>query len=222
MSGSVRVVAVAAGCRPRPRPIRRITGDPEADQLLMDEPLALLLGMLLDQQVPMEWAFKGPATLKSRLGDALDAHAIAAMSPTRSSPCSARSRPCTASRRPWPGGSTALCEILVDNTTATPAPSGATSAPATSSTAGCASCPATARRRPRSSWPSWPSGSARRPTGWEEVAGAVLRQARPARSPTSSSPPSAGQGAGVQEGAEGRGQGQGRLTVGAAPVSRRR
>ena len=56
-----------------------ITNTPEANQLLVDEPLALLLGMLLDQQVPMEWAFLGPFTLKERLGDRLDAHAIAAM-----------------------------------------------------------------------------------------------------------------------------------------------
>jgi uncharacterized HhH-GPD family protein len=57
-----------------------ITGDPDSDALLMDEPLALLIGMLLDQQVPMEWAFRGPATLKRRFGGSLDAHAIAAMS----------------------------------------------------------------------------------------------------------------------------------------------
>ena len=57
-----------------------VTGDPDADQLLTDDPLALLLGMLLDQQVPMEWAFKGPHTLKERLGG-LDAATIAAMPP---------------------------------------------------------------------------------------------------------------------------------------------
>lgn len=56
-----------------------ITGDLASDMLLQDEPLALLLGMLLDQQVPMEWAFRGPATLKERLGDSLDAAQIAAM-----------------------------------------------------------------------------------------------------------------------------------------------
>ncbi len=55
-----------------------ITGNAEADQLLVDDPLALLLGMLLDQQVPMEWAFTGPHTLKQRLGH-LDAAKIAAM-----------------------------------------------------------------------------------------------------------------------------------------------
>ncbi len=56
-----------------------ITGDPEADDLLIADPLALLIGMLLDQQVPMEWAFRGPATLERRLGDRFDASAIAAM-----------------------------------------------------------------------------------------------------------------------------------------------
>jgi uncharacterized HhH-GPD family protein len=57
-----------------------VTGDPEADELLVTDPFALLVGMLLDQQVPMEWAFRGPATLRQRLGT-LDAQAIAAMSP---------------------------------------------------------------------------------------------------------------------------------------------
>lgn len=55
-----------------------ITGDEAADQLLHDDPLALLLGMLFDQQVPMEWAFASPAKLKERLGH-LDAGKIAAM-----------------------------------------------------------------------------------------------------------------------------------------------
>jgi uncharacterized HhH-GPD family protein len=57
-----------------------ITGDPGADRLLAEEPLALLIGMLLDQQVPMEWAFRGPSTLRDRLGH-LDAARIAAMDP---------------------------------------------------------------------------------------------------------------------------------------------
>jgi uncharacterized HhH-GPD family protein len=56
-----------------------ITGDAEADRLLVDDPLALLIGMLLDQQVPMEWAFRGPLTLRERLGCSLDAETIAAL-----------------------------------------------------------------------------------------------------------------------------------------------
>ena len=55
-----------------------ITGDKAADKLLNTDANALLIGMLLDQQVPMEWAFAGPATLKARLGH-LDPKKIAAM-----------------------------------------------------------------------------------------------------------------------------------------------
>ena len=58
-----------------------ITGNPDDDQLLIDDPLALMLGMLLDQQVPMSWAFRGPARLRERLGGRLDAAEIAAMGP---------------------------------------------------------------------------------------------------------------------------------------------
>lgn len=55
-----------------------ITGDPRADALLNSNGTALLIGMLLDQQVPMEWAFNGPFVLRSRLGH-LDPRRIAAM-----------------------------------------------------------------------------------------------------------------------------------------------
>jgi len=55
-----------------------ITGDTASDKLLNTNANAMLLGMLLDQQVPMEWAFGGPATLKQRLGH-LDPKKIAAM-----------------------------------------------------------------------------------------------------------------------------------------------
>ncbi|HUF99556.1 MAG TPA: HhH-GPD-type base excision DNA repair protein [Ilumatobacter sp.] len=55
-----------------------ITGDPEADHLLNTDGTAVLIGMLLDQQVPLEWAFAGPAKLRARLGH-LDAARIAAL-----------------------------------------------------------------------------------------------------------------------------------------------
>ncbi|MFS0853765.1 HhH-GPD-type base excision DNA repair protein [Microbacterium sp. 179-I 3D4 NHS] len=57
-----------------------ITGDTAADALLTDNPLALLIGMLLDQQVPMETAFAGPLKIAERTG-ATDAGAIAGMDP---------------------------------------------------------------------------------------------------------------------------------------------
>ena len=58
-----------------------VTGDPAADRLVNTEPLALLLAMMLDQQVTMEWAFMGPLRLQERLGGSLDAKSIAAMDP---------------------------------------------------------------------------------------------------------------------------------------------
>ena len=45
-----------------------VTGDPAADELLATSFDALMIGMLLDQQVPLEWAFAGPHTLRRRLG----------------------------------------------------------------------------------------------------------------------------------------------------------
>jgi len=57
-----------------------LTGDPDADNLLDTDPFALLTGMLLDQQVPMEAAFSGPKKLADRMGG-LDARRIADMDP---------------------------------------------------------------------------------------------------------------------------------------------
>jgi len=56
------------------------TGDDEADRLLVEDPLALLIGFVLDQQVTLQKAFSGPLELKRRLGG-LDAGRIAAMDP---------------------------------------------------------------------------------------------------------------------------------------------
>ena len=58
-----------------------LTGDPDADALLASEPLALLIGMVLDQQIPMERAFKAPYDLQQRLGGTLDPAAIAGTPP---------------------------------------------------------------------------------------------------------------------------------------------
>jgi uncharacterized HhH-GPD family protein len=57
-----------------------ITGDPAADQVLTDDPFALLVGMMLDQQYPMEHAFRGPAKVLDRFGS-LDPARIAAADP---------------------------------------------------------------------------------------------------------------------------------------------
>jgi len=92
-----------------------ITGNPEDDQLLIDDPLALMLGMLLDQQVPMAWAFRGPARLRERLDGRLDAGEIAAMGPD--AVAELFSRKPALHRFPGSMGKRAhaLCEYLVEH-----------------------------------------------------------------------------------------------------------
>jgi uncharacterized HhH-GPD family protein len=96
-------------------PTLPVTGDPEADRLLVTDPLALLIGMLLDQQVPMEWAFGSPLRLKERLGGELDAAQIAAM-PTEELEAVFKGPPAL---HRYPGSmakrTQALCQHLVDH-----------------------------------------------------------------------------------------------------------
>jgi uncharacterized HhH-GPD family protein len=58
----------------------QITGDAAADQVLTDSPFALLAGMMLDQQYPMEHAFRGPHKVLTRFGS-LEPAALAAADP---------------------------------------------------------------------------------------------------------------------------------------------
>jgi len=63
-------------------PTLRLAQDPDADALLASNPLALLMGMLLDQQFPLEWAFRGPWRLAQRMErTSLDAAEIADWEP---------------------------------------------------------------------------------------------------------------------------------------------
>ena len=63
-------------------PRLRLTGEAEADTLLSSDPFALIVGMLLDQQMPMERAFAGPYKIAERLGTArLDPTIIADFDP---------------------------------------------------------------------------------------------------------------------------------------------
>ncbi len=65
---------------PSSRPALCIAQEEAADQLLSDNPFALVVGMLLDQQFPMERAFAAPARLTERFGD-LEPAAVAAADP---------------------------------------------------------------------------------------------------------------------------------------------
>jgi uncharacterized HhH-GPD family protein len=87
---------------------------PEATKLLYSSPLALILGMLLDQQIPMEKAFSSPYVLMERLGHDLDAAEIAAYDPEAFEEIFAR--PPALHRFPRANAKRAqeLCQILVD------------------------------------------------------------------------------------------------------------
>jgi uncharacterized HhH-GPD family protein len=90
------------------------TSDPAANKLLESDPLALLIGLVLDQQVKMEKAFAGPYELKRRLGH-LDVRKIAAMDPDKLNAVF-RERPAL---HRFPGSMAgrvqALCKAIVDD-----------------------------------------------------------------------------------------------------------
>jgi uncharacterized HhH-GPD family protein len=65
-----------------PRPLLPFTGNDDADRLISEDATALLIGFVLDQQVPLQKAFSGPHELRRRIGT-LDAAEIAAMNPVR-------------------------------------------------------------------------------------------------------------------------------------------
>lgn len=90
-----------------------ITGDEAADALLTDEPLALLIGMLLDQQIAMETAFAGPLKIRDRTGG-LTAEGIAGADPDEFAAAFGE----TPAVHRFPGSMAtrvqALCQTLVD------------------------------------------------------------------------------------------------------------
>jgi uncharacterized HhH-GPD family protein len=91
-----------------------ITDDTAADALLTDNPLALLIGMLLDQQVAMETAFSGPLKIEQRVG-AVDAKSLAGYDPERFAEAFKE----TPAVHRYPGSMAgrvqALCQAIVDD-----------------------------------------------------------------------------------------------------------
>lgn len=88
--------------------------EPEATKLLYDSPLALLLGMMLDQQIPMEKAFSSPYVLRQRLGRDIDAHELASFEPDALAEIFAK--PPALHRFPKANAKRTqeLCQVLVD------------------------------------------------------------------------------------------------------------
>ena len=90
-----------------------LTDDDDANRLLAKDPLALLLAMLLDQQIPMEKAFKGPYVLRERTGGELSAVDLA----NREDLAELFSQPPAVHRFPgsMAGRVTKLCQALVEH-----------------------------------------------------------------------------------------------------------
>ena len=89
-----------------------LTGDDDADRLLASDPLALLIGMLLDQQFPMERAFAGPAKILDRFGS-LEPARIAAAEPEGFADLCATPPAIHRYGRSMAGRIQALCQIVV-------------------------------------------------------------------------------------------------------------
>lgn len=90
-----------------------LTGNAAADKLLAKDPNAVLIGMVLDQQVTMEKAFTGPAVIAERMGGRLDVAAIAAADPEEFAALCAK--PPAVHRFPgsMAGRVQAVCQVLV-------------------------------------------------------------------------------------------------------------
>lgn len=98
----------------KPDPLQ-FTESEEANRLLADDGLALLIGMLLDQQFPMERAFFGPQLLKDRLGEDLDEERIASWDPDEMAaifkgPPAIHRYPSSMAKRTQD-----MCQVLVDD-----------------------------------------------------------------------------------------------------------
>ncbi len=89
-------------------------GNAAADQLLSEDPNALLIGMLLDQQVPMEKAFSGPQVIAERMGGRLDVAAIASADPEEFAALCAVPPAVHRFPRAMAGRVQELCKVLVE------------------------------------------------------------------------------------------------------------
>jgi uncharacterized HhH-GPD family protein len=92
-----------------------LSGDAEADALLSKDPLALLIGMVLDQQVPLEKAFKSPFDLRDRLEGRLDVGALASMDPDALAEVFSERPALHRFPKSMAGRVQELCVLIVDN-----------------------------------------------------------------------------------------------------------
>ena len=91
------------------------TGDDEANQLVAEDPLALLIAVLLNQQLPKSYAFRSPLELKDRMGGRLDAAEIAAYDPDAFLTLFSEDPPLHRAPAAWAKRTQVLCQYVVDN-----------------------------------------------------------------------------------------------------------
>jgi uncharacterized HhH-GPD family protein len=96
-------------------PSLNITGDVAADALLESDPNALLIGMVLDQQVTMEKAFSGPAVIAERMGGRFDVRAIADLDPDELTAIFAKPPAVHRFPKSMAGRVQGVCRVLVES-----------------------------------------------------------------------------------------------------------
>ncbi len=161
------------GSMAMPTDALNFTPDAAANRLLASEPLAVMIGMLLDQQVPMEWAFAAPALLKERSGGGpLDADRDRGDGPGGAgSGVPRQARPASLSRPRWRSGRTTSAAHLVEHYDGRrPTGSGRASRPATSCSPACGALPGFGKAKARIFVGLLGKRLGVRPSGWEQVA----------------------------------------------------
>ncbi len=146
--------------------------DADANELLSASPLALLIGMLLDQQVTIEKAFTTPTRPGAPARPRADGRGTGRVRPGGAAAIFSERPALHRYPRAMAGRVQQLCQHIVDRYGGDPAAvwTGA-QAPAPSCWRGSASCPGSARTRRRSSWPCSASSTACGRRGWREAAG---------------------------------------------------
>jgi uncharacterized HhH-GPD family protein len=154
-----------------PKKSLSLAQDREADRLLTDSPLALLIGMVLDQQIPLEWAFKGPLHITQRLGRDLDAGDLAGRDPEALAKVFAT--PPAVHRFPgsMAGRVQQLCQVIVDEYGGDPAAIWADAGDGNALLARIEALPGFGKQKARIFLALLGKQLGVRPKGWREAAG---------------------------------------------------
>jgi uncharacterized HhH-GPD family protein len=148
-----------------------LSGEPDADALLSRDPLALLIGMVLDQQVPLERAFRSPFDLQERLGSELDASVLASMDPEALAAVFGERPALHRFPKSMAGRVQELCAVIVDDYGGDPAAIWTSAADGKQLLANVKSLPGFGEQKARIFVALLGKQRGVRPKGWEQAAG---------------------------------------------------